>query len=274
MNSTKGEDIEIILLLEALYQRYGFDFRDYSRASLKRRIKRRVSLDGFSNISQMQHRLLNDAAFLDTLLQDLSINTTEMFRDPGFYLAMRKEVVPILKTYPSIKIWVAGCSTGEEVYSTAILLTEEGLYRKSIIYATDFNDHVLEKAREGIFPIKAMKHCISNYQKSGGEEEFSKYYMANKKSVIMSRNLSKNIVFANHNLVTDAAFGEMNLIICRNVLIYFNRKLQGRVHRLFHESLVRKGILCLGSKETIDFSGSAHHFQTLDDKEKIYEKKD
>ncbi len=270
---TEGEDIEIGLLIEALYQRYGYDFRDYSRASVKRRIMRRLSLDGFANISQMQHRLLEDAEFVDTLLQDLSINTTEMFRDPDFYMALRKKAVPLLKTYPSIKIWLAGCSTGEEVYSTAILLSEEGLYKKSIIYATDFNDHVLKKAKAGILPIEVMRGFTSNYQQGGGEEEFSKYYISDKRSVIMRGALKKNIVFANHNLVTDGVFGEMNMIVCRNVLIYFNRRLQNRVLSLFTESLVRKGLLCLGSKETIDFSESAHDFRSISAKEKIYEKK-
>lgn len=274
MISEEIKDIEIELLIEAIFRRYGYDFRNYSRASIKRRIMHRFSMEGFSSISQMQHRVLSDVSFLETIIRDLSINTTDMFRDPSFYKALRTDVVPLLKTYPFIKIWHAGCSSGEEVYSTAILLKEEDLYDRAIIYATDFNEDILKRAKQAIYPINLMKQFSSNYHHSGGKEEFSKYYITNQKSAMLDKSLKKNIVFADHNLVTDRVFGEMNMIICRNVLIYFNRKLQNHVIRLFRDSLVRKGILCLGSKETVSFSEHADDFEKLVAKEKIYVKHD
>ncbi len=268
-----NEHIEIELLIEAVYRKYGYDFRNYARASLRRRIMHRLALDEIPSITEMQHRVLTDIRFLETLLLDLSINTTEMFRDPTYYSVLRTEVVPILRTYPSFKIWHAGCSTGEEVYSTAIVLKEEGLYERAIIYATDFNEAVLKKAKEGVFPIDLMRQFTTNYQKSGGKEEFSKYFISNQRAVMMDKSLRKNVMFADHNLVTDGVFGEMNLIMCRNVLIYFNRQLQDRVIRLFRDSLVHRGILCLGSKETLQFSDCAQDFRSLVEKERIYEKR-
>ena len=270
----ENEEIEIELLVEAINRKYGYDFRNYAKASLRRRIMHRFAIEDFANISEMQHRVLNDEKLLEKLLLDLSINTTEMFRDPLFYRALRTEIFPLLKQYPSIKIWHAGCSTGEEVYSTAILMKEEGLYDRATVYATDFNEVVLKKAKEGIFPIDTMKKFTSNYQDAGGREEFSKYYISKGRAVIMNGALKENIVFADHNLVTDSVFGEMNLIMCRNVFIYFNNKLQDHVIRLFRDSLAQRGILCLGSRETIDFSKYAGSFRALVKEEKIYEKKD
>lgn len=268
------EDLEIQLLLEAIYLKYGYDFRDYARASVKRRILHRMNLSDLRNLAEMQHKVLYESEFFERLLLDLSINVTEMFRDPSFYQALRTEVLPMLKTYPFVKIWHAGCSTGEEAYSMAILLKEEGLYERAQIYATDFNDLVLQKAKEGIYPVESVKDYTLNYQRAGGKAAFVDYYTAHHHSIILDRSLKKNIVFANHNLETDGVFGEMHLILCRNVMIYFNRELQDRVIRLFHDSLCRHGILSLGSKESIRFSAHAKHFDDLVADEKIYRKRD
>ncbi len=266
-------DIEIKLLLEAIYLKYGHNFRNYSPAHMKRRILRRLTVSGMESISHMQHRVLYDRAFFELLLSDFSINVTEMYRDPSFYLAFRKEVVPILRTYPFIRIWHAGCSTGEEVYSMAILLKEEGLYERSQIYATDFNEHVLQKAREGIYSIEAARGYTYNYQNAGGTASFADYYIADYNSVIMEPVLKKKMIFADHNLVTDGVFGEMHVIVCRNVLIYFDRDLQNRVLGLFAESLCNGGFLCLGSKENPKFSSSSEKFEPFVEKEKIFRKR-
>ena len=267
------QDLEIQLLLEAIYLKYGYDFRDYARASVKRRIMHRMNLAGLKNLAAMQHKILYESDFFERLLLDLSINVTEMFRDPPFYQALRTEVIPILKTYPFVKIWHAGCSTGEEAYSMAILLREESLYERAQIYATDFNDIVLQRAKEGIYPVESVKEYTLNYQRAGGKAAFVDYYTAHHHSIILDRSLKKNIVFANHNLETDGVFGEMHLILCRNVMIYFNRELQDRVIHLFHESLCRHGILGLGSKESIRFSAHAKYFDDLVADEKIYRKR-
>lgn len=272
MIAIKNEYIEIQLLLEAIYMKYGYDFRDYSKASLKRRIEQRLLRSGLPNYSYMQHKILNDQSFFETLFLDLSINVTEMFRDPLFYKAIREIVVPVLKTYPHIKIWHAGCSTGEEVYSMAILLQEEGLLDKALIYGTDVNEIVLEKAKEGIYPLERIKEYTLNYQKAGGKESFADYYTAKFDAAIMDSELKKNLVFSQHNLATDNDFGEMHLIMCRNVLIYFNKELQSRVIGLFHESLIRKGLLCLGSKESTRFSKYAKNFTDMVPEQKIYQK--
>ena len=266
------DKIELNLFLEAIYQKYGYDFRNYSQASLKRRISMRQLLSKAPNLAEMQHKLLHDRNFFHTLLSDLSVNVTEMFRDPYFYKTIRETVIPILKTYPFIKIWHAGCSTGEEVYSMAILLKEEGLLDRSLIYATDFNEIVLNRAREGVYPIERLKEYTINYQKAGGRESFSDYYTAKYDAAIMDHSLKKQLVFAQHNLATDNVFGEMHLVMCRNVLIYFNKDLQSRSIGLFYDSLVRKGILCLGSKESTRFSSYSDHFSELVGKEKIYQK--
>lgn len=269
----KNENIEVKLLLEAIYLKYGYDFRNYSMASIKRRLFHRLLVSELNSISEMQHKLLHDTAFFETMLLDFSINVTEMFRDPSFYHALRKEMAPILKTYPFIKIWNAGCSSGEEVYSMAILLKEEAIYQRAQIYATDFNEAILSKAKEGIFPIDCMKKYTSNYIKAGGKKSFSDYYTAKYDSAIMERGLKANVVFADHNLATDGVFGEMNLIMCRNVLIYFDKKLQNRVLRLFRDSLCRGGFLCLGSKESIRFSECADDFEDVAKGKVIYRKK-
>jgi len=267
------DNIELKVFLEAIFLKYGYDFRNYATASIKRRIRQRMNLTGLSHLAEMQHKVLYDRNFFHTLLLDLSVNVTEMFRDPSFYQALRKTVIPILKTYPFVKIWHAGCSTGEEVYSMAVLLKEEGLLNKSLIYATDFNDVVLMKAREGIYPNERIKDYTFNYQKAGGKRPFSDYYTSKYDAAIMDKSLKKNIVFSNHNLATDSVFGEMHLVMCRNVLIYFDRELQDRAIGLFNESLVRSGILCLGSKESIRFSEHADLFKEISAQEKIYQKK-
>ncbi len=271
--TNENENIEFDLLLQAIYQKYGYDFRNYSRASLKRRIRYRLSQSNIKTISEMQHKLLYDSKFFATLLSDLTINVTEMFRDPSFFKVLREVVIPELKKQPFIKIWHAGCSSGEEVYSTAILMKEEGLYKTSLIYATDADDVVLGKAKSGVFAIDRMKDYTLNYRKAGGLASFADYYTARYDNAIMDNSLKKNIVFSNHNLVTDGVFGEMDMIICRNVFIYFNRDLQDRVFRLFSESLRPGGFLCLGTKETIRFSSFSDDFENVADHERIYRKK-
>lgn len=269
----ENQDIEISLLLEGIYLKYGYDFRNYSDAHIKRRILRRMTEAGLKSISEMQYKILYDKDFFKILLSDFSINVTEMFRDPTFYKAFRKSVIPILKTYPFVRIWHAGCSTGEEVYSMAILLKEEGLYERSQIYATDFNNIVLQKAKDGIYPIDDIKEYTHSYQQAGGNASFSDYYIAKYDSAIFDKSLKKKITFAEHNLVTDGVFGEMHVIICRNVLIYFNRELQNNVIKLFSDSLCNGCFLCLGSKESIRFSSSADNFEALNESEKIYRKR-
>ena len=269
-NTNENEKIEFDLILEAIYQKYGYDFRNYAKASLRRRLRYRLSQSNLKTISEMQHKLLNDKGFFDTLLLDLTINVTEMFRDPSFFKALREIVIYELKKQPFIKVWHAGCSSGEEIYSTAILLKENGMYESSLIYATDTNEMVLDKAKSGIFPIEKMKDFTVNYRKAGGLASFADYYTARYDNAIMDNSLKKNIVFSNHNLVTDSVFGEMDLIMCRNVLIYFNRELQDRVFRLFMDSLRPGGFLCLGSKETIRFSSFSENFENVIEKERVY----
>lgn len=272
MLDTTNEDIEIGLLLEGIYQKYGYDFRNYSREHIKRRIKHRLVLSNFDSISQMQYRILYDKSFFHTVLRDFSINVTEMFRDPSFYRAIREYVIPVLKTYPFIKIWHAGCSTGEEVYSMAILLKEEGLYDKALLYATDFNEHVLHKAKEGIYPIDNIRKCEMNYLEAGGKSCFSDYYVTKYDSVIFHDYLKEKIIFADHNLVTDGVFGEMNMIICRNVLIYFNKELQNHVIKLFYDSLCYGGFLGLGSKESMRFTKYYDRYESYIREENVFRK--
>lgn len=260
-------------IVEAIYQKYGYDFRQYSEAHIKRRIMNRMAMSGIKDISQMPSKIMNDEEFAFRLLQDLSITVTEMFRDPGFYRSLRENVIPILKTYPFIKIWHAGCSTGEEAYSTAIIMQEEGLYDRTTIYATDFNQQALNTAKEGIFSNKLMKEYTANYQLSGGKESFSDYYTSNYDHVIMNQSLKKNIVWANHNLVTDSVFAEVHLILCRNVLIYFERELQNKTQKLFYDSLINGGILCLGAKEGLRFTDLYEKYIEMDKKQRIFKKK-
>jgi chemotaxis protein methyltransferase CheR len=264
------EKLEIELLLEGVHRHYGFDFRGYAFSSLKRRLWKRMEEEGVARISAFQDRVLHDPSVMEKLLLDLSINVTAMFRDPGFYLAFRETVVPLLRTYPFIRIWHAGCSTGEEVYSMAVLLHEEGLYERARIYATDINEVVLQRARTGIFPLEKMQDYTQNYLRAGGTRSFSEYYTAMYDGALFDASLRRNVVFSQHNLVTDGSFAEFNVIVCRNVMIYFDRTLQHRVHRLFHESLARFGILALGSKETLRFTGFEDRYEVLDAREKIF----
>jgi chemotaxis protein methyltransferase CheR len=266
------DEIELGLLLEGVYRRYGFDFREYAPASLRRRVWRRVHAEGVSTISALQDRLLHDPACMERLLLDLSINVTAMFRDPTFYVAVREKVVPLLRTYPFTRIWVAGCSTGEEVYSLAILLLEEGVYERARIYATDINESVLDRARAGVFPLDKMREYTQNYIKAGGQRAFSEYYLAKYDGAQFQRSLVENVVFAQHNLVSDRSFNEFNVIVCRNVMIYFDRALQDRVHRLFYDSLAMFGVLALGAKESIRFSPFEDSYEDLDANERLYKK--
>ena len=269
----KNNEVKIRVLLEAFYHKYGYDFRQYSEAHVKRRIFNRMILLGIKDISELQIKVLKEESFASILLKDLSINVTEMFRDPGFYRSLREKVIPVLKTYPFIKIWHAGCSTGEEAYSVAILLQEEGLFERTTIYATDFNQQVLNSAKDGIFSNRLMKEYTTNYQLSGGKESFSNYYTSDDENVIMKQSLKDKIVWANHNLVTDSVFAEVNMILCRNVLIYFDRRLQNNVQKLFHNSLINGGILCLGTKESLRFTDFKDEYTVLDEKQRIFKKK-
>jgi chemotaxis protein methyltransferase CheR len=264
------EQIEIRLLTEGIYQHYGFDFRDYSLPSLRRRIWKRVYAEGLSTVSGLIEKVLHDAQSMERLLLDLSINTTAMFRDPTFYLAFRQKVVPMLRTYPFVRIWHAGCSTGEEVYSLAILLQEEGLYDRCRIYATDINEAVLQKAKAGIFPLSTMQENTSNYIAAGGTGTFSDYYTARYDYAIFRPSLRENGVFAQHNLVTDASFNHFNVILCRNVLIYFNNALQDRVQQLFLQSMEMFGILGLGKKESLKYTVVDGNYEVIDLEEKLY----
>ena len=264
------ERIEVQVLLEAIYQHYGFDFRGYAPGSLKRRLWRRAYAEKVETMSALQDRVLHDPGVMESLLLDLSINVTSMFRDPSFFQAMRQKLVPLLRTYPFIRIWNAGCSTGEETFSLAILLREEGIYERARIYATDINDKVLERARAGVFPLEKMRDYTENYIRAGGTEEFSAYYTAEGAFARFNRDLSDHVVFAQHNLVSDAAFNEFHLIVCRNVMIYFDRSLQNKVHGLFLHSLSRFGVLALGHKESIRFTEHAAAYEELDGDEKIY----
>src|SRR6266508_3664900 len=259
--SDELEEIELSLLLEGIFRNYGFDFREYAPASLRRRVWRRVHAEGLSTISALQDKLLHDPVCMERLLLDLSINVTAMFRDPNFYLAFREKVVPLLRTYPFTRIWVAGCSTGEEE-----------VYDRTRIYATDINESVLDRARSGVFPLDKMREYTQNYIKAGGTRAFSEYYLAKYDGAQFQRSLIENVVFAQHNLVSDRSFNEFQVIVCRNVMIYFDRALQDRVHRLFYESLVTFGVLGLGHKESIQFSPHEDCFEELDTSERLYRK--
>ncbi|WP_239717117.1 protein-glutamate O-methyltransferase CheR [Paenibacillus sp. 19GGS1-52] len=266
------EQIEIELLLNGVHRLYGYDFRNYALPSLKRRIWHHVHAENVNNISALQEKVLHDRACFERFIYSLSIPVTEMFRDPGLFLTFRQKVIPLLRTYPYIRIWHAGCSTGEEVYSMAILLHEEGLYDKARIYATDMNERSLQQAKEGVYDISKMKQYTKNYLEAGGTRAFSEYYTAKYNSVILQPYLRKNIIFAEHNLATDTSFNEFNVILCRNVMIYFNDELRDHVHGLFNESLSRFGVLVLGSKESIHFTGYSDSYEPLDRVEKIYRK--
>jgi chemotaxis protein methyltransferase CheR len=269
---TDAEAAELRLLLDAIFERYGVDFRSYAYSSLKRRVMRRVIEENTGTITALQKLVLEDRASMDRLLNSLTIHVTAMFRDPAFFLTLRETVLPVLRTYPFIRLWVAGCSTGEEVYSLAILLHEEGLYSRCRIYATDVREAVLDRARSGIFPLSMMRDYTRNYQQAGGQNAFAEYYTSDHEFVVFRPFLRENVIFATHNLAGDASFNEFHGIFCRNVMIYFNRTLQERVHRLFHESLVTYGYLGLGRSESIRFSDSEHLYEPVVAKERIYRK--
>jgi chemotaxis protein methyltransferase CheR len=266
-------DEEIEIVLADLLDRHGYDFSEYAPASLKRRVNRLFGMHHFTSFAEFRYRLYNDPAFVSHFIEEITVNVTEMFRDPQFFKALKTEVFPILATYPLIRIWHAGCSTGEEVYSLAIMLKEANLLHKSLLYATDLSAEVLERAAQGIFPIAAMKEYSENYIEAGGEHEFSSYYVAKYDRVIFSEALSSKMVFSTHNLVSDGSFNEFQLILCRNVMIYFNRQLQDKVLRLFDQSLHPLGFLALGSKETIRFSSIEQRYKPFYNREKIWRKK-
>lgn len=266
------ERIEIALLLEAIFRYYGYDFRNYAFPFIQRRISQRVRKENLSSISALQEKVLREPAVMGDLLADFSINVTEMYRDPSFFKALRTKVIPLLKEFPTIRIWHVGCSTGEEVYSMAILLHEEGLYEKSKIYATDINQSILDKAKKGTFPLEGMQLYTKNYIEAGGKRAFSEYYKAVDDKVFFHPFLQKNVVFAQHNLVTDHSFNEFDIIICRNVQIYFNKHLQNEVHKLLYNSLSLSGFLGLGKREGIRFTSYENCYGEFDAAEKLYRK--
>jgi chemotaxis protein methyltransferase CheR len=273
MKPTELIDLEIKLLMEGIFQIYGYDFRDYAEASLRRRMIQWLTGSGFATLSIAQSQLLRDAALFETLLRGITVNVSEMFRDPSFFRVLREQVVPYLKTYPFVKIWHAGCASGEEAYSMAVLLQEEGLKSRFRIYATDIDGEVIRKAQEGIYPLQELQRFTRNYQQAGGTGSFSDYYTARYDRAILSPLLRENLVFATHNLAVDADFGEMNLILCRNVMIYFNPDLKNRVLGLFHNSLTPGGFLCLGSKESLEHRQIATLYNEIQPRTQIYRKK-
>ncbi len=272
LENNQHANLELDLLLEAVYRLSGFDFRQYNRASISRRVYNRMKINNIPTISRLQEKVIHEEGFLTQLLNDFSINVTEMFRNPSFFRALRTEVIPKLRDYPEIRIWHAGCATGEEVFSMAILLEEEGLLDKAVIYATDMNERVLEKAKQGVFPIQRMQSYTKNYMLAGGNHAFSEYYKTDFQHAYFHSFLKKNIIFAQHNLVTDQSFNEFHLVLCRNVLIYFSPPLQNQVHRLFYDSLSLNGFLCLGDKETLRFEELISNYDELVGSEKIYQK--
>ncbi len=264
------ERLEIELLLEAVYRHYGYDFRSYAFSSLRRRLKKRLTAEGLETFSALQDRVLHDPEVMGRLVRDMSVNVTGMFRDPSFFKAFRQTVIPLLRTYPFVRIWHAGCATGEEVYATAIILEEEGLYDRARIYATDMNADALDRAKSGIFALARMREYTMNYQQAGGTGEFSEYYTASYDAALFRPSLKRNVLFAQHNLATDTSFSEFNVIFCRNVLIYFDRSLKERALKLFADSFAPFGILCLGRRESLRFMPVETEYQALDASERIY----
>ncbi|CEJ70136.1 Chemotaxis protein methyltransferase [Chryseobacterium oranimense G311] len=265
------KDEEVEYLIKDVYEMYGYDFSEYSRASFKRRVNRICLIDRFTSFAELRYTILNDPDYLKRFVEEITVNVTEMFRDPHFFKALREKILPQLGTYPLIRIWVAGCSTGEEAYSMAILLKETNLYHKSLIYGTDLNPSVLETARSGVFPLHQMKTYSENYILSGGKKDFSDYYTANYDSVRFDKSLQEKLILSTHNLVSDSSFNSFQLIICRNVLIYFDRGLQERVFKLFDNSLENLGYLALGAKETLRFSRLDRNYHQIDD-QRIWKK--
>lgn len=269
-NAIEVSDVDIHLILEGIFLRYGYDFRQYAESSLKRRVGAVMSKFGFDDAILMLHKILREPAFFQSVLSHFTVTTSEMFRDPEFFKSLREQVVPTLRTYPTINIWIAGCSTGEELYSLAILLKEEDLFDRSTIFATDINPRVLKAAKDGIYSVDTMKTHTRNYHEAGGRDVFNRYYTADYGLAKMNSELTSNVVFSEHNLVHDHVFAECHLVLCRNVLIYFNRELQDRVLKLFHQSLRFGGFLGLGSKESLRFTSVAHGFDTVNERWRVY----
>ena len=266
------EELELELLLTAVAQRYGYDFRSYARGSLERRVRNAMEKEGVATLSRLQERVLHDPAAMHRFVETVTVHTTAMFRDPEHYLAIRQHVIPLLRTYPFARIWHAGCATGEEVYSLAILLEEEGLYDRCRIYATDISDLVLDRARKAIYPLHMMRDYTINYQRAGGTREFSSYYTADDKNAVLRQALKRNIVFSQHNLVSDGVFNEFHVVLCRNVTIYFDEPLRNRVHRLIHESLMKFGVLGLGAKESLRDTPFESHYEALAPEVKLWKR--
>jgi chemotaxis protein methyltransferase CheR len=271
---SKDFDIELVLLLDAIYLKYHYDFRGYAMASLKRRLRAAMARFGCRTLSQLQDHVLREPARFPALLEFLTVPVSDMFRDPPYFRSLRERVVPILRTYPSLKIWVAGCSTGEEVYSLAILLREEGLLSRSLIYATDINPQTLERAQAGVYSVERVAGFTDNHRKSGARFSLSDYYTAAYDRAVFDKSLRENIVFSDHSLATDSVFAEVHLVSCRNVLIYFNRELQDRALGLFREALCRQGFLGIGAKESLRFSPHAEAFDDVVREDRIFQKKD
>ena len=267
------EELELELLLEGIFRRYGYDFRGYAGASLKRRLWKRMNLERLQTLTQLLDKVLHDQQCLERLLKDLSINVTEMFRDPSFHRALRGKVVPLLRTYPFVRAWLAGCSTGEEVISLAVALQEEGLLERTRIYATDIDTTMLARARSAAFPLDKLQVYTRNYLEAGGTEEFSSYYAVVGDQAVFDTELVRDVVFAQHNLVSDRSFNEFHLILCRNVLIYFGRELQNQVLGLLEESLARRGVLALGRKETLGGTAVEQRFEPVVGSERIYRRR-
>lgn len=265
-------DLEIRILLEALYQHYQHDFRDYAVTSVRRRVLQAVEHFGCANVPELQHKLLRDPELFAQSLRFFTVQLSELFRDPSYYLALRREVMPVLQTYPSLKVWVAGCSSGEEVWSLAVVLAEEGLLERTIVYATDINPEALRAAEAGVYPVERIAQASRNYIAAGGRGSLSEHYVSDYGSAVFGRRLKKQIVFADHSLATDEVFSEVHLVSCRNVLIYFNRRLQDRAVGLFREALVHRGFLGLGSRETLQFGAHAEAFEAVVPRERIYRK--
>jgi chemotaxis protein methyltransferase CheR len=273
MATPRDHDIELRLLIDAIYHKYHYDFRGYAMASLKRRMASAMARFGCSTLSQLQDKLLHDPSAFPPLLDYLTVQVSEMFRDPGYYKALRDEVVPLLRTYPSLKVWVAGCSAGEEAYSLAILLREEGLLERTLIYATDINTDALKRAESGVFPLEQIALYTQNHQRSGGHSSLSEHYTAAYGRAVFDKSLRKRMVFSDHSLATDSVFAEVHLVSCRNVLIYFDRQLQDRALGLFAGALTRKGFLGLGSKESMRFSAHRDAFDDFVPAERIFQRK-
>ena len=273
MPTTRDQDIELRLLIDAIFHKYHYDFRGYATASLKRRMGSAMTRFGCNTLSQLQDKLLHDPSIFPPLLDYLTVQVSEMFRDPGYYKALRDEVVPLLRTYPSLKVWVAGCSAGEEAYSLAILLREEGLLERTLIYATDINTDALKRAEAGVYPLEQIALYTQNHQKSGGRSSLSDHYTAAYGRAVFDKSLRKQMVFSDHSLATDSVFAEVHLVSCRNVLIYFDRQLQDRALGLFSEALCRKGFLGIGSKESLRFSVHRDAFDDFVPQERIFQRR-